>query len=178
MASVNRVILVGNLGKDPEVRYMPDGASVASVSLATTDTWKDKATGEKKENTKWHRLVFFRKLAEIVGQYLKKGAQVYVSGSLRTRKWTDQGGIERYTTEIVVDEMQMLGRREAGADVDHRPSDSAPPASVPTPAPVSTPAPRLSPAPAPQPIPAPAGGHDFDDDIPFMRPVALDGLPY
>lgn len=172
MASVNRVILVGNLGKDPEVRYTPDGLPVASVSLATTDTWKDKATGEKKENTEWHRLVFFRKLAEIVGQYLKKGAQIYVSGQLRTRKWTDQAGLERYTTEIVVDEMQMLGRREAGADVDHRPSDSAPPPPVSTQAPASAPTPRLNPA------PAPAGGHDFDDDIPFMRPVALDGLPY
>ncbi|HPE73938.1 MAG TPA: single-stranded DNA-binding protein, partial [Candidatus Competibacter sp.] len=108
MASVNRVILIGNLGKDPEIRYTPDGMPIAVASLATTDTWKDKATGEKKENTEWHRLVFFNKLAEIVGQYLKKGSQIYASGSLRTRKWTDQTGIERYTTEIVVNEMQML----------------------------------------------------------------------
>ena len=114
MASVNKVILVGNLGRDPEVRYSPDGGAIAHFSVATTDTWKDKATGEKKENTEWHRIVFFGKTAEIVAQYLKKGSAVYVEGALRTRKWTDKEGQERYTTEVVGDRMQMLGGRSGG----------------------------------------------------------------
>ncbi len=122
MASVNKVILVGNLGKDPDVRYMPDGAAMANISLATTDTWKDKS-GAKQEKTEWHRVSFFGKTAEIVGQYLKKGSQVYVEGRLQTRKWQDkETGQDRYTTEIVADRMQMLGGRGGGADVDF-PSD-------------------------------------------------------
>ena len=114
MASVNKVILVGNLGADPETRYMPNGDAVANIRLATTESWKDKASGEKKEITEWHRVVFYRKLAEIVGQYLKKGSAVYVEGSIRTRKWQDKEGQERYTTEIEATEMQMLGGRQSG----------------------------------------------------------------
>ena len=111
MASVNKVILVGNLGADPETRYTQGGDAICSIRLATTDSWKDKNTGEKKEATEWHRVVLYRKLAEIAGQYLKKGSQVYVEGSLRTRKWTDKDGVERYTTEIRCDDMKMLGSR-------------------------------------------------------------------
>lgn len=114
MASVNKVILVGNLGADPETRFMPNGDAVANIRLATTESWKDKATGEKKEITEWHRVVFYRKLAEIVGQYLKKGSAVYVEGRIRTRKWQDKEGQERYTTEIEASEMQMLGGRSGG----------------------------------------------------------------
>jgi single-strand DNA-binding protein len=116
MASVNKVILVGNLGRDPETRYSPDGAAIANVSIATTDRWKDKNSGEMKEATEWHRVVFFNRLAEIAGEYLRKGRPVYIEGRLRTRKYTDKEGVERYTTEIVADQMQMLGSREgAGA---------------------------------------------------------------
>lgn len=116
MASVNKVILVGNLGADPESRYMPNGDAVCNVRLATTESWKDKASGEKKEITEWHRVVFYRRLAEIAGQYLKKGTPVYVEGRIRTRKWQDKDGQERYTTEIEATEMQMLGRREGMGD--------------------------------------------------------------
>src|SRR5690606_41880534 len=112
MASVNKVIIVGNLGRDPETRYMPSGEALTTISVATTDTWRDKATGEKKENTEWHRITFFGKLAEIAGQYLKKGSQVYVEGSLRTRKYTDKDGVEKYATDIRADSMQMLGSRQ------------------------------------------------------------------
>ncbi|MEK6594863.1 MAG: single-stranded DNA-binding protein [Pseudomonadota bacterium] len=115
MASVNKVIIVGNLGRDPEVRYLPEGGAVANISVATTDTWKDKS-GEKQERTEWHRVAFFGKLAEIAGEYLKKGSQVYVEGALRTRKWQDKEGKERYTTEIVADRMQMLGSRGGGSE--------------------------------------------------------------
>ena len=115
MASVNKVILVGNLGADPETRYLPNGDAVANVRLATTESWKDKASGEKREITEWHRVVFYRKLAEIVTQYLKKGSAVYVEGRIRTRKWQDKEGQERYTTEIEANEMQMLGGRPGGA---------------------------------------------------------------
>lgn len=116
MASVNRVILVGNLGADPETRFMPNGDAVANIRLATTESWKDKATGEKKDLTEWHRVVFYRKLAEIVGQYLKKGSAVYIEGRIRTRKWQDKEGQERYTTEIEATEMQMLGGKpDAGS---------------------------------------------------------------
>lgn len=125
MASVNKVILVGNLGKDPEVRYMPSGEAVTNITLATTESWRDKSTGDKKEATEWHRVVFFRKLAEIAGQYLKKGSQVYIEGSLKTRKWQDKDGQERYTTEIVADEMKMLGSRQGGGDAASRGSDRA-----------------------------------------------------
>jgi single-strand DNA-binding protein len=116
MASVNKVILVGNLGKDPEVRYMPNGEAVTNITLATTDSWKDKSSGDKRETTEWHRVVFFRKLAEIAGQYLKKGSQVYIEGSLKTRKWQDKDGQDRYTTEIVASEMKMLGSRQGAGD--------------------------------------------------------------
>ena len=112
MASVNKVILVGNLGADPEVRYMSNGEAVANVRLATTESWKDKNSGEKREVTEWHRVVFYRKLAEIVGQYLKKGSSVYIEGRIRTRKWQDKDGQERYTTEIEAEEMKMLGSRQ------------------------------------------------------------------
>ncbi len=110
--AVNKVILVGNLGADPELRYMPNGEAVATISIATTDRWKDRSSGEMKESTEWHRVVFFGKLAEVVGEYLKKGSQVYVEGKLRTRKWQDKNGQDRYTTEIVADQMQMLGKRD------------------------------------------------------------------
>lgn len=114
---VNKVILVGNLGQDPEVRYMPNGNAVANISLATSESWRDKQTGEQKEITEWHRVVFFGKLAEVVGEYAKKGTQMYVEGQLKTRKWQDQQGIDRYTTEIVVNvggTMQLLGGRQNG----------------------------------------------------------------
>lgn len=114
---VNKVILVGNLGQDPEVRYMPNGGAVANITLATSESWRDKATGEMKEQTEWHRVVLFGKLAEVAGEYLRKGSQVYIEGALRTRKWTDQSGAEKYTTEVVVNvggTMQMLGGRQGG----------------------------------------------------------------
>lgn len=114
---INKVILVGNLGQDPEVRYMPNGGAVANITLATSESWRDKATGEQKEKTEWHRVVLFGKLAEVAGEYLRKGSQVYIEGSLQTRKWTDQAGVERYTTEVVVNmggTMQMLGGRQGG----------------------------------------------------------------
>jgi single-strand DNA-binding protein len=111
MASVNKVILVGNLGKDPETRYMPNGDAVTNVVIATSESWKDKNSGEKKEATEWHRVVFFRKLAEIASQYLRKGSQVYIEGALKTRKWQNKDGQDQYTTEIVADEMRMLGSK-------------------------------------------------------------------
>ena len=135
MASVNKVILVGNLGADPETRYTATGDAVCNIRLATTESWKDKTSGEKREITEWHRVVFYRKLAEIAGQYLKKGSQVYVEGSIRTRKWTDKEGQERYTTEIKGDQMTMLGSRQGmgapgssggGGGYDNEPTDYAP----------------------------------------------------
>lgn len=126
MASLNRTMLIGNLGADPEIRYMPNGTPTASITVATTDNWTDKETKEKKEKTEWHRVVFFRGLAEVVGEYLKKGSQIYVEGKLRTRKWKDKEGVDRYTTEIVADEMKMLGKKAAG-DVLSAPRDDAPP---------------------------------------------------
>ena len=117
---VNKVILVGNLGRDPEVRYSPNGQAVANVTLATSESWKDKTSGEKQEKTEWHRVVFFGRLAEIAGEYLKKGAQIYIEGRLQTRKWQDKDGKDRYTTEIVANDMQMLGSRGgAGAPSDN-----------------------------------------------------------
>jgi single-strand DNA-binding protein len=156
MASVNKVIIVGNLGRDPEVRYTPNGDSITNVTVATTDTWKDKATGEKKEATEWHRVVFFGKLAEIAGQYLKKGRQVYVEGALRTRKWTDKEGQERYTTEIVANEMKMLGSREGMSDAPPRESGGGAGAAS---------GGGNRPAAAAQ--PAGSNFNDFEDDIPF-----------
>jgi len=158
MASVNKVIIVGNLGRDPETRYMPSGDAITNIAVATTDSWKDKATGEKKEQTEWHRISAFGRLAEIMAQYLKKGSQVYIEGSLRTRKYTDKDGIERYATEIRADTMQMLGGRQGMGG----PSDdgySAPPARQSAPA---ASAPRQSQASKPAP-----NFSDMDDDIPF-----------
>ena len=170
MASVNKVIIVGNLGKDPELRTFPSGDQVANVTIATTDKWKDKQSGEMKEATEWHRVVFNGRLAEIVGQYLRKGSQVYVEGSLRTRKWTDKDGVEKYNTEIRADQMQMLGSRQGmggpggddggggGGSYDAPPSRSAAPA----PRPMAPPA-----RPAPAPSKTASGFDDMDDDIPF-----------
>lgn len=115
MASLNKVLLIGNLGADPEMRYTTGGDAVCNIRLATTDTWKDKASGEQRESTEWHRVVFYRRLAEIAGQYLKKGSQVYIEGRVRTRKWQDKDGQDRYTTEIEATEMKMLGRRDGNS---------------------------------------------------------------
>ncbi|AIJ49707.1 single-stranded DNA-binding protein [Comamonas testosteroni TK102] len=182
MASVNKVIIVGNLGRDPEMRTFPSGDQVANVTIATTDRWRDKNTGENREATEWHRVVFNGKLAEIVGQYLRKGSQVYVEGSLRTRKWTDQAsGQERYATEIRADTMQMLGSRQGGGQQqggyggdDGYGESSCQAPSRPAPAPMQqrpAPAPmqqRSAPAPmAPPPQRAASGFDDMDDDIPF-----------
>lgn len=121
---INKVILIGNVGGDPEVRYMPSGGAVTTVSIATNEGWKDRQTGETQERTEWHRVVFFNRLAEIAGEYLRKGAKVYIEGSLRTRKWQDKSGVERFTTEIVANEMQMLdGRQGAG---EHAPREQQP----------------------------------------------------
>ena len=171
MASVNKVIIVGNLGRDPEVRSFPNGDRVANVALATTDKWKDKQSNEMREATEWHRVQFTGRLAEIVEQYLRKGSQVYVEGSLRTRKWTDKDGQERYTTEIRADQMQMLGGRQgmggpSGEDEGGGGGyDSAPrrPAAS---APASRPAPQ-APRQAPAPAKSASGFDDMDDDIPF-----------
>jgi single-strand DNA-binding protein len=161
MASVNKVIIVGNLGRDPETRYMPNGDAVTNITVATTESWKDKNTGEKKELTEWHRIVFYRKLAEIAGQYLKKGSQVYIEGRLQTRKWTDKEGVERYTTEIIADTMQMLGSRQGmggGAPMDEEYGSAAP---APRQQSSNAGAGRAAPA-----RPAP-NFSDMDDDIPF-----------
>ncbi len=161
MASINKVILVGNLGKDPEVRYMPNGDAVANITIATSESWKDKNTGEKKELTEWHRVVFYRKLAEIVGQYLKKGSAVYVEGSIKTRKWTDKEGVERYTTEINANEMQMLGGKNSGGsggETDYDQSREGTSATRPT----------QSSAPAQNSVSKKSADFaDLDDDIPF-----------
>jgi single-strand DNA-binding protein len=125
MASVNKVIIVGNLGADPETRYLPSGEAVTNIRVATTDRWKDKQSGEMKEATEWHRIAFFGKLATIAGEYLKKGSQVYVEGALRTRKWQDKDGQDKYSTEIRADVMQMLGRREGGGEPRGEPAMQA-----------------------------------------------------
>lgn len=131
MASLNRAQLIGNLGADPQVRYMPDGSPTVSVSLATTDAWKDKDTGQRKEKTEWHRVVFFKGLAEVVGTYLKKGSEIYVEGKLRTRKWKDKTGLERYTTEIVAQDMKMFGKKDANeAPPSGHNDEGAPPSDV------------------------------------------------
>lgn len=160
MASVNKVILVGNLGRDPETRYTADGAAITNIAVATSDRWKDKASGEMKEATEWHRVVFFGRLAEIAGEYLRKGRSVYVEGRLRTRKWQDKEGQDRYTTEIVADNMQMLGSREGmggpapefdgGDDAPAR--SNAPARSAPSRPAAAKPAAQIA---------------DMDDDIPF-----------
>ena len=174
MASVNKVIIVGNLGKDPEMRSFPSGDQVANVTIATTDKWKDKQTGDMKEATEWHRVVFNGRLAEIVGQYLRKGSQVYVEGSLRTRKWVDQSGAEKYTTEIRADQMQMLGSRQGMGAPGPAAGEGSYGGAYEAPRQAAAPASRM-PAAAPRPAPAPAatpsrassGFDDMDDDIPF-----------
>jgi len=150
---INKVILVGHLGKDPETKYMPSGGAVTNVTLATSESWKDKSSGEKQEKTEWHRVVFFNKLAEIAGEYLKKGSQVYVEGSLRTRKWQNKEGVDQYTTEIVANEMQMLGGKPGSGAGGGDYSQASPGRSS-------------SQQASPQAQPA---GMDvpFDDDIPF-----------
>lgn len=139
MSGVNKAIIVGNVGQDPEVRYMPNGSAVAELSVATSEQWKDKTTGEKQERTEWHRVTFFGKLAEIVGEYIKKGSQIYVEGSIRTEKWQDKQGNDRYTTKIIANSLQMLGSRTGGSDqgTEARSSNDQP------------------------------ASDDFDDDIPF-----------
>lgn len=160
MASINKVILIGNLGRDPEVRYTPNGAAICNVTIATSRNWKDKTSGEKVEETEWHRVVFYDRLAEIAGEYLKKGRSIYVEGRLKTRKWQDKEGVDKYTTEIVANEMQMLGSREGlgggddsaaraqgregGGEAGARPAASKPAAQK-----------------------SPTGFDDMDDDIPF-----------
>jgi len=149
MASVNKVILIGNLGKDPETRYMSNGDAVTNITLATTDTWKDK-NGEKQEKTEWHRVTFYRKLAEIAGEYLKKGRSVYIEGRLETRKWTDKNGVERYTTDIIASDMKMLGNRSGSGSFespDHEEDNSA--------------------SSRPSSAKGASGFDDMDDDIPF-----------
>ena len=192
MASVNKVIIVGNLGRDPEMRTFPSGDQVANVTIATTDKWKDKQSGEMREATEWHRIVFNGRLAEIAGQYLRKGSQVYVEGSLRTRKWTDQAGVEKFSTEIRADQMQMLGSRQGmggqsggqpgggntyddggyggdqGGGYEQAPRRAAPPAA---PQAARAPAAPIQRSPAPAPMAqaprAASGFDDMDDDIPF-----------
>jgi len=154
---INKVILIGNLGKDPEVRYTASGSAMANLTLATTEAWKDRQSGERQEKTEWHRVVMFGKTAEIAGEYLRKGSQVYIEGRLQTRKWQDNSGQDRYTTEVVANDMQMMGGRGGGgggADFSQDRGQSSSPASAPAAAPAA----------------APAGGgnfDDFDDDIPF-----------
>ena len=146
---INKVILIGNLGADPETRYMPSGGAVTNIRLATTDSWKDKQSGEQQERTEWHRVVFFNRLAEIVAEYLRKGSQVYVEGRIQTRKWQGQDGADRYTTEIVANEMQMLGSRGGGGGFQSGGSSTK-----------SEPSPAAAVGPS-------DGMDDFDDDIPF-----------
>ena len=163
---INKVILIGNLGGDPEVRYMPSGNAVTNVNLATSESWKDKQTGQQQERTEWHRVVFFNRLAEIAGEYLRKGSKVYIEGSLRTRKWQGQDGQDRYTTEIVASEMQMLDGRsgDGGGYAQPDPMGSGQPQGQ-----QRSPAPQQQrPQQAPQQPAAPAPDMDpFDDDIPF-----------
>lgn len=147
MASINKVILIGNLGRDPEVRYLPNGDAVTNISLATTETWKDKE-GTKQEKTEWHRVTFYRRLAEIAGEYLKKGSQIYVEGRLETRKWQDKEGQDRYTTEIIASEMKMLGSRAGSGEPADREAGGS--GQRPTGAPAK-----------------PSKLDDFEDDIPF-----------
>lgn len=161
---INKVILVGNLGNDPEVRATANGSRIANISIATSDSWMDKNTGQRQERTEWHRVVFFNRLAEIVEQYLTKGSKVYVEGALRTRKWQDQNGQDRYTTEIVANDMQMLDSR-GGAGMGGGPDNYQ--STAPMDAPARASAPASAPAPAPK-QPASTGADiNFDDDIPF-----------
>ncbi|MDO9238364.1 MAG: single-stranded DNA-binding protein [Aquabacterium sp.] len=172
MASINKVILIGNLGRDPEVRYTPNGAAVCNVSVATTRNWKDKSSGEKVEETEWHRVVFYDRLAEIAGEYLKKGRPLYVEGRLKTRKWQDKDGKDNYTTEVVADQLQLLGGRDGGggggggnqgAPEDY--SQEAPSAAPSRPA--ARPAAAQRPSAPPAAAKSATGFDDMDDDIPF-----------
>jgi len=169
MASVNKVIRVGNLGRDPETRYAPSGGAICNVSIATTRNWKDKNSGEKREETEWHRVVFYDRLAEIAGEYLKKGRSVYVEGRLQTRKWQDKDGQERYTTEIIATEMQMLGSREGGSGGSGADSDAGSYSreSSGGGGGAGAGAGGGGRAPARKPASAPADFDNMDDDIPF-----------
>jgi single-strand DNA-binding protein len=169
MASVNKVIIVGNLGADPETRYLPSGDAVTNIRVATTDRYKDKQTGEMREITEWHSISFFAKLAEIAGQYLRKGSQVYVEGSLRTRKYTDKNGIEKFATDIRADSMQMLGSRQGmGGPSDDATGGGGGSYNRPPTAPRQAAPAQRPPAPAPAPATrAPSSFDDMDDDIPF-----------
>ena len=175
MASINKVILIGNLGRDPEVRYTPSGAAVCNVSVATTRNWKDKSSGDKVEETEWHRVVFYDRLAEIAGEYLKKGRPVYVEGRLKTRKWQDKDGKDNYTTEIVAEQMQLLGGREGGGGgggygggQGGNPEDYSQEAPSAPSRPAARPAAAQRPAPAPAPTQKSSTGFDdMDDDIPY-----------
>ena len=154
---INKVILIGNLGNDPEVRYTPSGSAVANITLATNESWRDKQSGDMQERTEWHRIVFFNRLAEIVGEYLRKGSKVYVEGSLRTRKWQDKTGMDRYTTEIIANEMQILDSRANNIDHSNQTSETADDHFYQQ---------NNQSQPQPQPTHA-ATADDFDDDIPF-----------
>lgn len=183
---INKVIIIGNIGQDPEVKYMPSGGAVTNVSIATSETWKDKTTGQPQERTEWHRVVFFNRLGEIAGEYLKKGSKVYIEGSLRTRKWQAQDGTDRYTTEIVANEMQMLdgrGDNAGGGNFNQNEGQSfgsqqgggqqgggyqgGAAQGAPSARPAQAPANRPSQAPAHSAPAQPAGFDSFDDDIPF-----------
>ncbi|MFN3984045.1 MAG: single-stranded DNA-binding protein [Rhodocyclaceae bacterium] len=167
MASVNKVILIGNLGRDPETRYAPSGDAICNLTIATTETWKDKQSGERREATEWHRVVFFGRVAEVAAQYLRKGSQVYVEGRLQTRKWQDKDGQDRYTTEIRGDEMKMLGSRQGmGGDAGMGRQD-APAYDAPAPARSAPAASQPQPQSRQQPQSSGGGFGDFDDDIPF-----------
>jgi single-strand DNA-binding protein len=161
MASVNKVIIIGNLGKDPEVRYLPSGSAICNITVATSRQWKDKTSGERQEETEWHRITFFDRMAEIAGEYLKKGRPVYVEGRLKTRKYTDKDGVEKYATDIVATEMQLLGGREGGGGGGS--DDGGGMGNAPRSAPAA--APRQAPSkPAAK---SATGFDDMDDDIPF-----------
>ena len=165
MASINKVILIGNLGRDPEVRYTPSGTAVCNVTLATSRNWKDKTSGDKVEETEWHRVVFYDRLAEIAGEYLKKGRSIYVEGRLKTRKWTDKDGVEKYTTEVIANEMKMLGAREGMGGADEggasrgQPGDAGERSARPAQRPAAG-----KPAESAR---SSTGFDDMDDDIPF-----------
>jgi len=162
MASVNKVIIVGNLGKDPEVRYMPSGSAICSITVATSRQWKDKTSGDKQEETEWHRIVFFDRMAEIAGEYLTKGRPVYVEGRLQTRKWTDKDGVDKYTTEIVATDMQLLGSREGMGGGDDGGGGGGYGRERPAARPQGGAAPASKPA-----AKSGTGFEDMDDDIPF-----------
>jgi single-strand DNA-binding protein len=160
MASVNKVIIIGNLGKDPEVRYLPSGSAICNITVATSRQWKDKTSGERQEETEWHRITFFDRMAEIAGEYLKKGRPVYVEGRLKTRKYTDKDGVEKYATDIVATEMQLLGGREGGSGGGDEGAGMGN-------APRSAPAAAARPAPSKPAAKSATGFDDMDDDIPF-----------